>query len=885
MAAASAPGTAPDVPDVPDRPDDDDDDDRGPPRLRGRDRALRGATVAAVFALAAGGLAWPDAVLRGGLAWCAFLACALSGWGYLIVRAQRLADPHFGLRAVWGAAGYLALAGVLIAAGVCTRPVILGLLGLGAAAFGWRELVTPVATWQRAREGLAAIRAHPAIAAVAIAIGALAVLQLAGAVAQLDRNQWDDDIIYTPLIRRLLDAGDLVEPFSFRRLSAYGGQTALGALAAARGTLANVHLVDHALFGGLALLVIVDKARERRTQPLWTVLLLGVLVALPETAINTGAQWTGVALFVALYRAVARDQWSLVGLIGAAACTLRQNYIAVVVVFVGLVLVHRLIATRRVMAWREAWSIERPRWQVIAGVAIAALAGWWVAAWLSNGTFLFPVWQGTWNHELSIKPVEAGWTDELLYLAWCAIESTPLVIVPILGALLAFTADDRIGRPLPALWLASAVGFVLLVHGFVGTEPSHIWRYAFGFAIALTAIFVLEVGAEHERAARLGPLGRWALLAALLLQLVFVRGALPKQWLATAGDLREAAAIDRRGDPSARVEGARYAALQAAVPAGAALAVVLDQPAYLDYARNPIANLDTPGFASPFVDGEQLPAFRGAEPVREYLVAAGYRYVAYVRPDRSRYFYRRGFWLWRLFNDGDFFQRMSAYSIDLLDSLDELARTTTVRFDRDGLVVLDLGSPLRMAGTRPVEPGSELARRSAWVRELADREGLHAAWSLNARADLRFEDGVAGLAIVDGDAIDDPAWYELSRARVATGESLRGTPIRALYRRAHLRVRGDRAMRLTLDLRVALATVATRPRVDISLDGALLASVTADERGRYAIDLVVPAAALAGGGWRDLYLVFDSIAEPDRDKELRDLRVARLHGVEWVPAP
>jgi hypothetical protein len=94
-------------------------------------------------------------------------------------------------------------------------------------------------------------------------------------------------------------------------------------------------------------------------------------------------------------------------------------------------------------------------------------------------------------------------------------------------------------------------------------------------------------------------------------------------------------------------------------------------------------------------------------------------------------------------------------------------------------------------------------------------------------------------------------------------------------------VRGDTDMRLALRASIALAKVHTRPRMDVSLDGALLASVVADDRGGYALDLPISRDRLAGG-WADLYLVFNSIAEPEL--EGRELRVAVLESVEWVPA-
>lgn len=835
------------------------------------DRTLRVVAILAVFGLGAAGLGQPTSVLRGGIAWLGFLFFVLAGWGTIVARVARAEHPDAGQRVALGAAGYLAVGGVLVALGVLTRPAILVLVCVGFTGFVWREATAPAAIWHGVRDRLRWFRGNPALGALVVVLALFACVRIVGAVAALDRNPWDDDLAYTPLIKRLLDTGNQIEPFSFRRLGAYGGQTVLQALGAARGTLANVHLIDRGLGLGTVLLLVIGYARERRTQAMWLALIALAVLVLPDAAINTASYWTGVVCFLALYRCVVREQWALVGLFGAVTCTLRQNFLATVAAFVAAVLISRLVTLARAMPSRAAWHHERRTWAQVACVALAVIAPWWIAAYLSSHTFLFPIVDGTWNHALSITPAVVTWPQELEFFVSCCVDTSPITVVPILAVVLVFVVDSRFGRPLTALVFASVVGFVLLVHGLVGSEAYHVWRYEFAVAAALAIVLVLEVGADDDEQLGLAPIGRWILLAAFVLQISVGRGALPKQLLALFDDVREAAAIDRRGDPNARAEQRRYTAMQAALPIGAPVIVMLDDAALLDYRRNAITNLDTPGFASP---DPQLPMFRGAEPLRAYLIAKGYRYAAFVRSDSSRYFFRRGFWIERMFIDAELFQIMSAYTIDAIDNFAELATTTRVLYDSDGLVVLDLASPLRAATTRATR-GDESARRGAWVRELADREGLHDAWTLATRDDLRFEDGTAAVRYTDG-AIDDPKWYEVTHPRPAPAK--RGIAMLPVSRRAHLRVRGATDMRLVLRAAVALNTVFTHPRLDLSLDGELLTSVVADADGRYAVDVTVPRDRLAGG-WHDLYLVFSSVADPGRDT--REIRIARLESVEW----
>lgn len=822
------------------------------------DRLLRLLTIAAALGLGAFGFAAPSSVLAGGMAWLAFLLFVISGWGYVVARIARIQDADLGLRAVWGLAGYLAICGPLLAAGVLSRPVILVLVGVGALAAAWQEWTAATPLWERVVDGLGALRARPGIGLFVLLLVALVVFQIVGAVATLDRNPWDDDIAYTPLVKRLLDTGDLVEPFSFRRLGAYGGQTLLDALAGARGTLANVHLIDRGLCYAVALLALAGYARKLGTHALWTAVIALVLVLLPDTSINTASYWSGVVVFVGLYRCVVDERWALAGLVGAAACTLRQNYIAVAVVFLGIALLSRLL--------RNGWTAEKRNWLLAAGLAALVLVPYLIAAYRSNGTFLFPFMEGTWNPSVSLRATAPTWTDELQFLVWCFIETHPLVVIPSVFAVIVFASDPRPSRPIVALLVASTVGLVLMVHAFVGSDANHLWRYAFASAVTLLAVFSLEIGAD-DSTARLVPLGRWVLLASLLLQLAVQRETLPKRFAGLAENIREA----RLGDPGARAQQQRYARLQAAIPAGERVLVMLDDPAFLDFARNRIFNLDTPGYASP---SPGLPAFGGPDALRAYLRGLGIRYVAFVRSDRSRYFYRRAFWVWRIFNDAEIFQTMSAYALDSIGALATLSTQVTVLHEEDGLVALDLGADVPAP---PVQTYSEVARRAAFVRDLADREELHDAWSLSTRANVLFDEGFTGLVFLDP-STDDPTWYDAFHAPAT--KATRGTAARWMFRRSHVRVRGNADMRLTLGGKVNLGAAYTRPRLDVMLDGELLSTVIPDAGGRFEIDVVVTRAQLAGG-WHDVYFVFDSIAEPQ--KEVRELRSARLESLEWEP--
>jgi hypothetical protein len=265
-----------------------------------------------------------------------------------------------------------------------------------------------------------------------------------------------------------------------------------------------------------------------------------------------------------------------------------------------------------------------------------------------------------------------------------------------------------------------------------------------------------------------------------------------------------------------------------------------------------------------------MPMFCGPAALRRYFLDQGLRYVAFVRPAASRYFFRRDYWVHRIFADRELFQVMSAYVIDAIDSFTALATDTKVLYDQDGLVVLDL------AGTQapaPVCDPSEDRRRDAFVRALATKEGIPAAWSLSAHRDLVYSDGISNIAFADE---TDPSWVP---SDPSDPWPTRGHPVRWMERRAHLRVRGDGDMHLRITGHVRLQGLYTRPRIDVAVGGEPIASAVADEHGEFTLDVEVAHALL--DGWTDVYVVFNTIGTPEKDTTV--LRIAELREVTWEP--
>jgi hypothetical protein len=170
---------------------------------------------------------------------------------------------------------------------------------------------------------------------------------------------------------------------------------------------------------------------------------------------------------------------------------------------------------------------------------------------------------------------------------------------------------------------------------------------------------------------------------------------------------------------------------------------------------------------------------------------------------------------------------------------------------------------------------AEMRARDAFVRRVAERDGLVESWALMSRSTLVFDDGFAPIEMIDP---ENPtvAWSRTPTAR-ASGLA---QPIRWMGPRAHLRVRVEADMQLVLRGRADVVALFTRPLMTASFDGVEFHAAPVGDDGGFEIRAVLPRARL--DGWHDIYVTASTVGEPWRD--LTTLHVLRLESAVWEPA-
>ncbi len=683
-------------------------------RLRLRRRALTGAAAVLVATLLwAFGRAFLVVGIRhharsafcASAIWGAVLLASFVGWGSALnaaVQPRRRAD--LGLRCAWGWAIAVAVGGVLCLLRAAVSQALVAVTGVGLAALAvdlaWRyRLWTRRNVWR----SVAVATARIPFLAGALAVLALGLVSYLTTITNASFNPNDDQLCYFGFVREILDRGTLSQPFSFRRIQAYGGISLLDAYQLAI-PVPDVHL--HLLDSGMALITVMlllvghVKASPRTSRAVILLLLL-LTVTLPDIRVNITAEMTGAIFFLALYRTLVwspvRDRPSLrdaapVALLAAAACTLRQNFLVPVAVLLVLEFGAPIARSVRLRPWRVDGDAVL-RTAVTAAALVALLAPWWALTVEWCRSFLFPVVRGSYNPDYGyFKPLTRF--EELRYLwqnvAYCMpVKAVPLFLVAALTAI-----DRRRSSTLVFFALAAFAGFAILIPSYPDVDPKNLGRYYFGFtfpALLAIALGVADTAGRrvHEKLARADRLaGLPLVLLGTALQLYDDRDQMAKDW---TGHLTALEPEFKETNPwTPPVPDPDYARLQDSIPAGAPIATLVDDYDRFDFRRNQIETLDMIGAMSP---PPGLPLFDGGEAVADYLVKLGYRYAIVVHPDAAKYLLRRDTWLVQAKQPAEgmeIWRRTARYFLRGFDVVDELRGSRYVLATTGKMSALDL---------------------------------------------------------------------------------------------------------------------------------------------------------------------------------------------------
>jgi len=615
--------------------------------------------------------------------WGLVVLAGFAGWGAVASRlfgvslnttgpACAVVAVDWGLYAGWGMAMLIAVGGVLSLAGVGVAPLLMALVLAGAAFF---VATAVMGHWKNGGQDGGRGRGTGISRAALLVLGVAAAVLLvryAAAVSFTGTNCADDDIAYFTFVSRLLETGTLVEPYSLRRLSGFGGQTLLQSLVVLAGSVEQGFLLDR----GIAVIVSFGLvAGYLRTNGVgaataYTVALI-LTAILPFPLGNSSGHISGQVLFLTLFRTLERARpgdgsgkpkslW-LVGLVAAAASSLKAPFLVAASLTVFLFWVIQVAESRP--AGQGVWARHGKALFHLGASALVFLGPWMALLQRSSGTILFPLFQG--NHRTGFGDTYSGALDFsglAGFLGGFFVDPrVALFLVPLI--LHIFRRGSPAGLALYGATLITAILTVAtLTYDDIPTLHRYVAPYLNAAFIATVIFFLADVlrgaGANlvNHPAARLGQ----GLLFALVIVLSPVVmshdvARLKDSWGKTILNAEERLA---------------YSKMQSAIPAGKKVLAVIGHPFVLDYRRNTIFNIDVPGGASP---APGMPYFRGPKALKGYLLGQSIGYIAHRDFDLpGGCIYNRKLWNSKGVADHPMWGSQGKFYLDFMDNVQAL---------------------------------------------------------------------------------------------------------------------------------------------------------------------------------------------------------------------
>jgi len=600
--------------------------------------------------------------------WGIAVLLGMIGLGRLVARAvggEAAKNAGWGLHAVWGMGLYLFAGGLLALFGACGEMAITLLIGVGLAAMAW----TTYRDGLPKRVDLAALpwAMWPAFAVVAF-------FYAGGICWQGNVNEADDLPAYYNFCEKLLSTGSFADPFSWRRLASLGGHTLLQCSILTHASYANAQAFEMALCPVILLgLMLGFRGGILKRAQLGSFIAL-LVVTTPILRVNTASSFTGIILALGLFSTLDLAEradasrlrvLAVAGFVGAGLCSLRPQYVPSAFGTLGLFWVGSWIQDRRVF---RAAIVEAGYW---GGALFVALLPWMIGEFLSNGSPLFPLFQG--DNNLSFNPQAVG--GPLYFrLGLPALMIFTPILAPLLLCLLA-GPDLRRSLPSRALSIAAVLGSLALAYG-INLAPDIVTVPRYVQPILLPAAFAALMTAVVSARSR---------VIALAFAVILVATSMPERCQTLMNYYRSMADADKLRIPVDAKTISIYRHAQLLVPEGKKILVCGDFPFLFDHQRNPIWIIDLPNAASP---APGLPFQRAPEEMKRYLRHLGVEYVIFVNFDQALELYNRANWMNHLRGDVPLFRIQAPYYLDFFYTIDRLAASETILGQKEKLTVM-----------------------------------------------------------------------------------------------------------------------------------------------------------------------------------------------------
>ena len=339
--------------------------------------------------------------------WGLVILASMVGWG---VAVNRLLFPchrvDWGQRAAWGLALSVVVGGVLNLLQRISRATVLIYLGLGMAwcLASWIPRIRELSQVKGVIQRIAEVKNRQIFGCGVLLVAPLIMIQYAASITGVQHggplsptnfNRGDDFQAYFVFPEKMLQTGSMgPDPFSGRRLeSSLGGKSFLDTFVLSVLSVQNLHVLDSGLGPLIILGLLWGTMQEHGISLAGSVGMLPVFLLIPAPTGNVTSLYTGLALFLSLYRTLNWKELSsssfisrllVTAMLAAAICSLKSNFIPACAFVCSCSFLCYLIGKSN----RRTAAVE----VVSTGLLVLAfMLPWMISMYQSSGTLLYPL--------------------------------------------------------------------------------------------------------------------------------------------------------------------------------------------------------------------------------------------------------------------------------------------------------------------------------------------------------------------------------------------------------------------------------------------------------------------------------------------------------------
>jgi hypothetical protein len=365
---------------------------------------------------------------------------------------------------------------------------------------------------------------------------------------------------------------------------------------------------------------------------------------------------------------------------------LRSSNLLPVVTFLGLAIVLDYARVRRPLKSLTALAYALVTLAISAAIT---LLPWSLLMYQSCGTLLYPTWQGnlTKGFEMLHKTEKMGdFTSAFVGSVFNERTLTSFIVLALAGMAPARGPGRNDGF---AITVASLCGFVAITMMGAWFGPEHLPRYYFSYFVATAVALIISAKSALGRS-RSSQMARLAVVAgAVAAQVVAGRDGARTVYMGLVADMDKIwTGAQKELDDFDRND-ADYKDMQAQLPQHAKVAVAVLEPFRFDFKRNEIDSLDTAlGGMGPGPGG--FPTFKGPDALASYLLARGIRYLVFTDFGQFSFPYGKAHWQEHLRTEKSYLKDEAVYQLDVIASIEALARSRVVLHKSGPMTLLDL---------------------------------------------------------------------------------------------------------------------------------------------------------------------------------------------------